>query len=191
MFLGSLQNQINTLEILIEDDKQKSIQIEILKHEKVQLISELAAKESLIYGLRTERKVWGHELAQQGKTLRLSEGKQPVFLNQQIRVSERKVRTGAALGPPGEVVATVMRRDRPEGAAPHQPRGGGSAARGRLPPGGTRVLSEAHAFASLQPEEVLRTVPSRAPIASPCGERHPGLVCRWGRSPRRPWGNPE
>lgn len=170
MFLGSLQNQINTLEILIEDDKQKSIQIEILKHEKVQLISELAAKESLIYGLRTERKVWGHELAQQGKTLRLSEGKHPVFLNQQIRVSERKVRTGAA---------------------PHQPRGGGSAARGRLPPGGTRVLSEAHAFASLQPEEVLRTVPSRAPIASPCGERHPGLVCRWGRSPRRPWGNPE
>lgn len=67
MFFGNIQNQINTLEILIEDDKQKSIQIELLKHEKVQLISELAAKESLIYGLRTERKVWGHELAQQGK----------------------------------------------------------------------------------------------------------------------------
>lgn len=67
MFWG-VQNQINTLEILIEDDKQKSIQIEILKHEKTQLISELAAKESLIYGLRTERKVWGHELAHQGKS---------------------------------------------------------------------------------------------------------------------------
>lgn len=53
---------------MIEDDKQKSIQIEILKHEKTQLISELAAKESLIYGLRTERKVWGHELAHQGKS---------------------------------------------------------------------------------------------------------------------------
>lgn len=66
---ANLQNQINTLEILIEDDKQKSIQIELLKHEKVQLISELAAKESLIYGLRTERKVWGHELAQQGTSL--------------------------------------------------------------------------------------------------------------------------
>lgn len=72
---ANLQNQINTLEILIEDDKQKSIQIELLKHEKVQLISELAAKESLIYGLRTERKVWGHELAQQGKILKFSEGK--------------------------------------------------------------------------------------------------------------------
>lgn len=66
---------MNTLEILIEDDKQKSIQIELLKHEKVQLISELSAKESLIYGLRTERKVWGHELAQQGKMLNSSRGK--------------------------------------------------------------------------------------------------------------------
>lgn len=75
MFFGSIQNQINTLEILIENDKQKSIQIELLKHEKAQLISELAAKESLIYGLRTERKVWGHELAQQGKILKFSMGK--------------------------------------------------------------------------------------------------------------------
>ncbi|KAM5281792.1 leucine-rich repeat and coiled-coil domain-containing protein 1 isoform 2-T2 [Ctenodactylus gundi] len=72
---ANLQNQINTLEILIEDDKEKSIQIELLKHEKVQLISELAAKESLIYGLRTERKVWGHELAQQGSCLAQNRGK--------------------------------------------------------------------------------------------------------------------
>ncbi|KAM5212106.1 leucine-rich repeat and coiled-coil domain-containing protein 1 isoform 2-T2 [Hipposideros larvatus] len=72
---ANLQNQMNTLEILIEDDKQKSIQIELLKHEKVQLISELSAKESLIYGLRTERKVWGHELAQQGSCLAKNRGK--------------------------------------------------------------------------------------------------------------------
>ncbi|XP_049637973.1 leucine-rich repeat and coiled-coil domain-containing protein 1 [Suncus etruscus] len=71
----NLQNQINTLEILIEDDKQKSIQIEVLKQEKAQLISELAAKESLIYGLRTERKVWGHELALQGSSLAQNRGK--------------------------------------------------------------------------------------------------------------------
>ncbi|XP_023601931.1 leucine-rich repeat and coiled-coil domain-containing protein 1 isoform X7 [Myotis lucifugus] len=73
--LGSIQNQISTLELLIEDDKQKSIQIELLKHEKVQLIAELAAKESLIYGLRTERKVWGQELAQQGSCLAQDRGK--------------------------------------------------------------------------------------------------------------------
>ncbi|CAK6438664.1 unnamed protein product [Pipistrellus nathusii] len=71
----NLQNQISTLELLIEDDKQKSIQLELLQHEKVQLIAELAAKESLIYGLRTERKVWGHELAQQGSCLAQDRGK--------------------------------------------------------------------------------------------------------------------
>lgn len=75
-----IQNQINTVEILIEDDKQKSIQIELLKHEKVQLISELAAKESLIYGLRTERKVWGYELAQQGKSQIVKEKKNSSIL---------------------------------------------------------------------------------------------------------------
>ncbi|XP_025726570.1 leucine-rich repeat and coiled-coil domain-containing protein 1 isoform X3 [Callorhinus ursinus] len=85
---ANLQNQINTLEILIEDDKQKSIQIELLKHEKVQLISELAAKESLIYGLRTERKVWGHELAQQGSSLALDRGKLEAQIESLCRENE-------------------------------------------------------------------------------------------------------
>ncbi|XP_026642428.1 leucine-rich repeat and coiled-coil domain-containing protein 1 isoform X5 [Microtus ochrogaster] len=85
---ANLQNQINTLEILIEDDKQKSIQIEILKHEKTQLISELAAKESLIYGLRTERKVWGHELAHQGSSLAQSRGKLEAQIESLCRENE-------------------------------------------------------------------------------------------------------
>lgn len=73
---------------MIEDDKQKSIQIELLKHEKVQLISELAAKESLIYGLRTERKVWGHELAQQGSTLAQNRGKLEAQIESLTRENE-------------------------------------------------------------------------------------------------------
>ncbi|XP_032754605.1 leucine-rich repeat and coiled-coil domain-containing protein 1 isoform X4 [Rattus rattus] len=85
---ANLQNQINTLEILIEDDKQKSIQIELLKHEKTQLISELAAKESLIYGLRTERKVWGHELAYQGTSLSQSRGKLEAQIESLCRENE-------------------------------------------------------------------------------------------------------
>nr|XP_055159447.1 leucine-rich repeat and coiled-coil domain-containing protein 1 isoform X2 [Nyctereutes procyonoides] len=85
---ANLQNQINTLEILIEDDKQKSIQIELLKHEKVQLISELAAKESLIYGLRTERKVWGHELEQQGTSLISNRGKLEAQIESLCRENE-------------------------------------------------------------------------------------------------------
>ncbi|XP_062935633.1 leucine-rich repeat and coiled-coil domain-containing protein 1 isoform X3 [Cynocephalus volans] len=85
---ANLQNQINTLEILIEDDKQKSIQIELLKHEKIQLISELAAKESLIFGLRTERKVWGHELAQQGSSLAQNRGKLEAQIESLCRENE-------------------------------------------------------------------------------------------------------
>ncbi|XP_029078827.1 leucine-rich repeat and coiled-coil domain-containing protein 1 isoform X2 [Monodon monoceros] len=84
----NLQNQINTLEILSEDDKQKSIQIELLKHEKMQLISELAAKESLIYGLRTERKVWGHELAQQGSSLAQNHGRLEAQIESLCRENE-------------------------------------------------------------------------------------------------------
>nr|XP_058898657.1 leucine-rich repeat and coiled-coil domain-containing protein 1 isoform X3 [Kogia breviceps] len=84
----NLQNQINTLEILIEDDKQKSIQIELLKHEKMQLVSELAAKESLIYGLRTERKVWGHELAQQGSSLAQNHGRLEAQIESLYRENE-------------------------------------------------------------------------------------------------------
>ncbi|XP_006153914.1 leucine-rich repeat and coiled-coil domain-containing protein 1 isoform X2 [Tupaia chinensis] len=85
---ANLQNQINTLEILIEDDKQKSIQIELLKQEKVQLISELAAKESLIFGLRTERKVWGQELAQQGSSLAQNRGKLEAQIESLCRENE-------------------------------------------------------------------------------------------------------
>ncbi|KAM6166385.1 leucine-rich repeat and coiled-coil domain-containing protein 1-like [Erethizon dorsatum] len=85
---ANLQNQISTLQILIEDDKEKSIQIELLKHEKDQLISELAAKESLIYGLRTERKVWGHELAQQGSCLAQNRGKLEAQIESLCRENE-------------------------------------------------------------------------------------------------------
>ncbi|XP_028623284.1 leucine-rich repeat and coiled-coil domain-containing protein 1 isoform X2 [Grammomys surdaster] len=85
---ANLQNQINTLEILIEDDKQKSIQIELLRHEKNQLISELAAKESLIYGLRTERKVWGQELACQSSSLSQSRGKLEAQIESLYRENE-------------------------------------------------------------------------------------------------------
>ncbi|ERE84192.1 leucine-rich repeat and coiled-coil domain-containing protein 1 [Cricetulus griseus] len=90
------QNQMNTLQILIEDDKQKSIQIEILKHEKTQLISELAAKESLIYGLRTERKVWGHEMVHQGSSVALSRGKLEAQIESLYRENEslRKAHEG-------------------------------------------------------------------------------------------------
>ncbi|XP_056680154.1 leucine-rich repeat and coiled-coil domain-containing protein 1 isoform X2 [Monodelphis domestica] len=72
---SNLKNRICTLETMIEEDKQKSVQIELLKQEKSQLTSQLTAQESIIDGLRAERKIWGQELAQQGVSLAQDRGK--------------------------------------------------------------------------------------------------------------------
>lgn len=52
---------------MIEEDKQKAVQVELLKKENGKLISQLTAQESVIDGLKMERKIWGQELAEQGK----------------------------------------------------------------------------------------------------------------------------
>ncbi|XP_074062954.1 leucine-rich repeat and coiled-coil domain-containing protein 1 isoform X2 [Macrotis lagotis] len=73
--MTNLKNRIHTLETMIDEDKQKNVQIELLKQEKSQLISQLTAQESIIDGLRAERKIWGQELAQQGASLAQDRGK--------------------------------------------------------------------------------------------------------------------
>ncbi|XP_075776563.1 leucine-rich repeat and coiled-coil domain-containing protein 1 isoform X1 [Pelodiscus sinensis] len=72
---ANLKNRIRTLESMVEEDKQKTIQIELLKQEKSKLISQLTAQESVIEGLKMERKIWGQELAQQGASLAQDRGK--------------------------------------------------------------------------------------------------------------------
>ncbi|XP_039381314.1 leucine-rich repeat and coiled-coil domain-containing protein 1 [Mauremys reevesii] len=72
---ANLKSRIRALETLVEDDKQKTIQIELLKQEKSKLISQLTAQESVIDGLKVERKIWGQELAQQGASLAQDRGK--------------------------------------------------------------------------------------------------------------------
>jgi len=57
---------VQSLESRLEDDKQLNLQVELLKKDKSKLISQLTAQESVIDGLRAERKIWGQELAQQG-----------------------------------------------------------------------------------------------------------------------------
>lgn len=54
---------------MTEEDKQKAVQVELLKKENGKLISQLTAQESVIDGLKMERKIWGQELAQQGKVI--------------------------------------------------------------------------------------------------------------------------
>ncbi|XP_053874848.1 leucine-rich repeat and coiled-coil domain-containing protein 1 isoform X1 [Malaclemys terrapin pileata] len=72
---ANLKSRIRALETLVEEDKQKTIQIELLKQEKSKLISQLTAQESVIDGLKVERKIWGQELAQQGASLAQDRGK--------------------------------------------------------------------------------------------------------------------
>lgn len=64
-----VQCRTGELESVIEEDKQKAIQVELLKKENVKLISQLTAQESVIDGLKMERKIWGQELAEQGKIM--------------------------------------------------------------------------------------------------------------------------
>lgn len=63
-----IQCRTEELETVIEQDKAKAVQVELLKKENGKLISQLTAQESVIDGLKMERKIWGQELAQQGKT---------------------------------------------------------------------------------------------------------------------------
>ncbi|XP_077208119.1 leucine-rich repeat and coiled-coil domain-containing protein 1 isoform X2 [Paroedura picta] len=69
------KSRIRALEHMVEDDKQKTIQLELLKEEKSKLISQITAQESVIDGLKAERKIWGQELAQQGASLAQDRGK--------------------------------------------------------------------------------------------------------------------
>ncbi|XP_048363695.1 leucine-rich repeat and coiled-coil domain-containing protein 1 isoform X2 [Sphaerodactylus townsendi] len=69
------KSRIRALENMVEQDKQKTIELELLKQEKSKFISQITAQESVIDGLRAERKIWGQELAQQGASLAQDRGK--------------------------------------------------------------------------------------------------------------------
>ncbi|XP_076828286.1 leucine-rich repeat and coiled-coil domain-containing protein 1 [Brachyhypopomus gauderio] len=70
-----LKARVRTLEAKTEDDRRLSVQLELLKKDKSKLISQLTAQESVIEGLRAERRIWGQELAQQGASLSQDRGR--------------------------------------------------------------------------------------------------------------------
>ncbi|NXY65608.1 LRCC1 protein, partial [Callaeas wilsoni] len=72
---ANLKCRTGELETVIEKDKQKAVQVELLKKENGKLISQLTAQESVIDGLKMERKIWGQELAEQGAHLAQDRGK--------------------------------------------------------------------------------------------------------------------
>lgn len=57
---------MRTLEAGAEEDRRLHVQLELLKKDKSKLLSQLTAQETVIDGLRAERRLWGQELAQQG-----------------------------------------------------------------------------------------------------------------------------
>ncbi|XP_027540159.1 leucine-rich repeat and coiled-coil domain-containing protein 1 [Neopelma chrysocephalum] len=72
---ANLKCRTRELETVTEEDKQKAVQVELLKKENGKLTSQLTAQESVIDGLKMERKIWGQELAQQGAHLAQDRGK--------------------------------------------------------------------------------------------------------------------
>ncbi|KAG9470068.1 hypothetical protein GDO78_018959 [Eleutherodactylus coqui] len=86
---SSLKSKIRNMEMVVEEEKRKTIQIELLKQEKSKLISQLTAQESLIDGLKAERKIWGQELTQQGVALAQDRGR----LEAKIEVLSTEIET--------------------------------------------------------------------------------------------------
>ncbi|NWU94157.1 LRCC1 protein, partial [Upupa epops] len=72
---ATLKCRTGELETLLEKDKQNTVQMELLKKENGKLLSQLTAQESVIDGLKMERKIWGQELAEQGAHLAQDRGK--------------------------------------------------------------------------------------------------------------------
>ncbi|KAJ8272776.1 hypothetical protein GJAV_G00093310 [Gymnothorax javanicus] len=84
-----LRSRLRSLEVNAEEEKRRSVQLELLKQDKSKLLSQLTAQESVIQGLRSERRIWGQELAQQGASLAQDRGR----LEAKIEVLETELET--------------------------------------------------------------------------------------------------
>nr|XP_040027527.1 leucine-rich repeat and coiled-coil domain-containing protein 1 [Gasterosteus aculeatus aculeatus] len=73
--VADLKNRLHSLETEVAQDRRVALQLELLKKDKARLLSQLTAQESVIDGLRAERKIWGQELAQQGASLSQDRGR--------------------------------------------------------------------------------------------------------------------
>ncbi|XP_061111868.1 leucine-rich repeat and coiled-coil domain-containing protein 1 [Conger conger] len=73
--VSELRARLRSLEGNAEEDKRRSVQLELLKQDKSKLLSQLTAQESVLQGLRSERRIWGQELAQQGASLAQDRGR--------------------------------------------------------------------------------------------------------------------
>ncbi|XP_046884457.1 leucine-rich repeat and coiled-coil domain-containing protein 1 isoform X2 [Hypomesus transpacificus] len=73
--ITELKARLRPLEAGVEQDRRLNLQLELMKKDKSRLLAQLSAQESVIDGLRAERKIWGQELAQQGASLAQDRGR--------------------------------------------------------------------------------------------------------------------
>uniref|UniRef100_A0AAV2JRR0 Leucine-rich repeat and coiled-coil domain-containing protein 1 n=1 Tax=Knipowitschia caucasica TaxID=637954 RepID=A0AAV2JRR0_KNICA len=73
--VAELKSRLQRMESELGQDRHVSVQLELLKKDKSRLLSQLTAQESVIDGLRAERRIWGQELAQQGASLAQDRGR--------------------------------------------------------------------------------------------------------------------
>ncbi|XP_057713059.1 leucine-rich repeat and coiled-coil domain-containing protein 1 [Corythoichthys intestinalis] len=73
--LAEFKRRAQALEDELDQDRRMRLQLDALKKDKARLSSQLGAQESVIDGLRAERKLWGQELAQQGASLAQDRGR--------------------------------------------------------------------------------------------------------------------
>ncbi|XP_061653664.1 leucine-rich repeat and coiled-coil domain-containing protein 1 isoform X1 [Phyllopteryx taeniolatus] len=73
--LSEFKRRAQALEAELDRDRRMRLQLEALRKDKARLSSHLGAQESVIDGLRAERKLWGQELAHQGASLAQESGR--------------------------------------------------------------------------------------------------------------------
>ncbi|PIK58736.1 hypothetical protein BSL78_04356 [Apostichopus japonicus] len=69
------REQVQSLDTQLEEARKKLLYLEAIGKEKIRLQTQLVAQESVIEGLKAERKLWGQELAQQGSSLAQDRGR--------------------------------------------------------------------------------------------------------------------
>ncbi|XP_071511162.1 leucine-rich repeat and coiled-coil domain-containing protein 1-like [Diadema antillarum] len=73
--VSSTRSRIQSLEHQVEESQRKLQVLEALRQEKSRLAAQLVAQDSVMEGLKQERKLWGQELAQQGASLAQDRGR--------------------------------------------------------------------------------------------------------------------
>jgi len=77
------KERIQTLEIELLELRKVASKYESIQQDKDRLAAHIRGQESVIQGLRSERKLWGHELAQQGASVAQERGRLDVQVETQ------------------------------------------------------------------------------------------------------------